>query len=310
MPDKSMLLIINPISGQGTFIDCFFQVVDLFGKNGFEVTVYITGGPRHAYQITLERAQSFDYVVCSGGDGTLNEVVDALMLLKRRPLLGYIPTGSANDFAFTHAIPLDPVLAAQNIIDGRVMAVDVGSFQNRFFTYVAAFGMFTEVSYGTRQRLKNMLGHAAYIMEGVKKLGNLRHWRCRIELEDEIIEDDFIFGMISNSRSVGKFRLPAALDVRLNDGQFELLLLRRIKTIEELRNVISVLLGSKKGDRDTSFIMRSVSKARIICGEDLAWSVDGEFGGSHLAADIDVRHKVVDIIVPQEPRKNKRKTEA
>jgi len=307
MATKSMLLIINPAAGQGNFVPHFYDVVHLLGKNGFEVTPYMTDGPRHAYQIALERGSAFDYLVCSGGDGTLNEVVDALMLLERRPLLGYIPAGSTNDFAATHSIPTDVLAAAQAIVEGKTIAVDVGSFQNGFFTYVAAFGLFTDVSYGTPQSMKNMLGHAAYIMEGVKKLGSLRHWRCRIELEDEVIEDDFIFGMISNSKSVGKFKLPAQMNIQLDDGMFELLLLRRIQSLEELGNVISVLLGSKKSSLDASFVVRATSKARVVCQSPLSWSVDGEFGGSFHAADIAVHRKAVEIIVPAQPQKRKRR---
>ena len=299
-----MLLVMNPAAGQGKFTSGLFDVVDRFTRAGFEVTVYPTTGPRHAHRIALERATDFDYLVCAGGDGTLNEVVSALMLLPRRPLLGHLPAGSANDFAITHGMPTDYAKSVQAVIDGSAIAVDVGSFQDKHFTYVAAFGLLTDVSYGTPQALKNTLGHAAYLLEGVKKLANIKHWYCRVELEDEVIEDEFIFGMISNSRSVGRFNLPDEVDICLDDGAFELFLLRRITRYKELKNVVSVLMGGK-GKLESSFVVRSVKKARIVCDEALSWTLDGEFGGSFNVTDIAVRHRAVEIVVPP-PKKDKR----
>jgi len=302
---KSMLLIFNPAAGQGKFATELVDVVDRFVKAGYEVTVYPTNRPRHAHQITLERAANFDYLLCAGGDGTLNEVVNALMLLPHRPLLGHIPAGSANDFANTHGLPTDAARGVQAIIDGSGVAVDIGGFQDRFFTYVAAFGLFTDVSYGTPQAMKNMLGHAAYILEAAKKLGSINHYHCRVELPGEVIEGEFTFGMISNSRSVGRFQLPDKINVHLNDGEFELLLLRRITSYEELANVVAVLMGGK-GKLEKSFVFRHVKQARIICEDALSWSIDGEFGGSFNVTDIAVHHKAIEIVAPP-ASKNKRK---
>ena len=306
MLTKSMLLIINPAAGQGSFIPYFFEVVDRFTKGGFQVTAHPTSGPQEAYQVALARASAYDYLVCTGGDGTLNEVVNALMQLEKRPLLGYIPSGSTNDFATTHGLLSDPVLAAQSLMAGQVKAIDVGSFESGHFTYVAAFGLFADVSYDTSQNMKNMLGQSAYFLEGVKKLGNIRHQHCRIELEDEVIEDDFILGMISNSRSVGGFHLPDEVNACLDDGLFELVLLKRIQSMEKLGNVISAMLGGK-GILDPSFVIRHVQKARISSPEPLSWSVDGEFGGHLKAAEISVCQQAIEIIVPKPSNKKKKK---
>jgi len=300
MSVKSMLLITNPTSGQGKFVDDFFAVVQLFAKNGFEVTVYPTSGPRHAYQITLDRAEDFDYLVCCGGDGTLNEVISALMLLERRPLLGHIPSGSSNDFAATHGLLADFLKGAQTVVDGKPTAIDIGAFQDGFFCYVAAFGLFSDVSYDTPQSQKNMLGHLAYVLQGVKKLASIRHYRCRIELDDEVIEGDFIFGMIANSRSVGGFGLPFEVNVCLDDGVFELVLLRRIHRLEKLAGVITTLLGGK-GPPDSSFVIRSARRVRITCEDELSWSIDGEYGGDYKITDIAVRHRAIEIIAPHIP---------
>ena len=311
MPTKSMLLIANPRSGQGKFVDDFFGLVEFFVKQGFEVTVYPTTGPRHAHQVTLERAGGFDYLVCCGGDGTLNEVISALMLLERRPLLGHIPYGSSNDFAATHGLLADVMKGAQLVADGKPTAIDIGAFQeDRFFCYVAAFGLFSDVSYDTPQSRKNVLGHLAYVLQGVKKLGSIRHHSCRIELDGEVIEDDFIFGMIANSRSVGGFGLPFEIDVCLDDGEFELVLLRRIHTLEKLAGVISTLLGGK-GPPDSSFVMRRAKNVRIICDKAISWSIDGEYGGSHKVTEITARQKAIEIITPHDtaaPAKKGRRT--
>ena len=300
MPVKSLLLIANPKAGQGKFVDNFCGVVELFVKCGFEVTVYPTTGPRHAYQVTLDRAGEFDYLVCCGGDGTLNEVISALMLLERRPLLGHIPSGSSNDFAATHGLLADFLDGAQMVVDGKPTAIDIGTFQDGFFCYVAAFGLFSDVSYDTPQSQKNTLGHLAYILQGVKKLASIKHHRCRIELDDEVIEDDFIFGMIANSRSVGGFDLPFEIDVTLDDGVFELVLLRRIHKFEHLAGVIATLLGGK-GPPHPSFIMRTARRVRITCDQELSWSIDGEHGGDYKVTEIAVRHKAIEIIAPHNP---------
>jgi len=300
MPVKSMLLITNPTAGQGKFAEDFFDVAQIFVGSGFEVTVYPTAGPRHAYQITLERAGAFDYLVCCGGDGTLNEVISALMQLERRPLLGHIPSGSSNDFAATHGLLADSRGGARIIVGGKPTAIDIGAFQDGFFCYVAAFGLFSDVSYDTPQSQKNMLGHLAYVLQGVKKLGSIRHHRCRIELDDEVIEDDFIFGMVANSKSVGGFDLPFEINVCLDDGVFELVLLRRIHKLENLAGVIATLMGGK-GPPDSSFIMRSAKRVRITCEDELSWSIDGEFGGEYKVTDIAVCHKAIEIIAPHTP---------
>ena len=301
MSIKSMLLITNPKSGQGKFAESFFEVAALFVKNGFEVTVYPTAAPRHAYQITLDRASEFDYLVCSGGDGTLNEVISALMQLDKRPLLGLIPSGSSNDFAATHGLLADPLSCAQTVVDGKPTYIDIGAFQQGYFCYVAAFGLFSDVSYDTPQHHKNMLGYLAYILQGVKKLASIRHYRCRIELDSEVIEDDFIFGMIANSKSVGGFNMPLDIDVCLDDGVFELVFLRKIDSLEQLTGIVSTLLGGKKSPPDTSFVIRTAKRVRLTCEEDLDWSIDGEYGGAHKIADFDVRQKSIEIITPHEP---------
>jgi YegS/Rv2252/BmrU family lipid kinase len=291
---KKMLLVFNPVAGSGAFALSLFEVIDRFVRHGFEVTAYPTAAPGQVNEIILERAESFDYCVCSGGDGTLGEVVNAMMQLKKRPLLGYIPSGTTNDFAYTHGLETDVLLGAQTIIQGLPISLDVGRFRDRHFTYVAAFGLFADVSYDTPQSMKSTLGQAAYLLEGIRKLGSLRDYRCVVECDGEVITGDFILGMVANSRSVAGFRLPEQMSVRLDDGRFELILLRRIGSLAELHNVASVLTGrSLPGD---SFVIRSARSITITASEPIAWSVDGEYGGSHLRADISVCQGAIQML--------------
>lgn len=294
MEPQSMLLIFNPVAGAGAFADHLFQVVDRFTRSGFEVTVFPTAGPRDAYRVALERGASFSHLVCSGGDGTLREVVDALMLLDQKPLLGYIPSGTTNDFAYSHGLSTDVLVGVEEQLGGSPASIDIGGFQDGFFTYVAAFGLFTDVSYGTPQGMKNMLGHAAYILEGIKKLGSIRSVHCRVECDGEVIEDDFVLGMVSNSRSVAGFHLPAGMDIQLDDGLFELILLRKIEGIAELHNVVATLAGRRRPGN--SFVVRSIREATITCQEPLDWSVDGEFGGGHTTTHIRVHQQAIQMV--------------
>jgi len=294
-----MLLIFNPVAGKGEFTQNLFEVIDRFTRNGFEVTVHPTTRARDAFETTLERAAGFDCIVCSGGDGTLNEVVDALMLMEKRPRLGYIPSGTTNDFAFTHGLETDPLIGVKSILQGESTAIDIGRFANEYFTYVAAFGLFTDVTYGTPQTMKNLFGYAAYLMEGFKKLGAIKTIHCVVECDGERIEDDFVLGMVLNAKSVGGFRLPTEDSVHLDDGKFELILLRHVHNIVELQDVLSVFMGIIPPSASASFIMRSASNIRITCEEPVGWSIDGEFGGTHQQIEVEVCHKAIEIITPQ-----------
>jgi len=298
-PRKKMLLVFNPVAGQGEFAANLFEIIDRFTRNGFEVTLYPTADRLDAYNITLERGTSFSHIICAGGDGTLNEVISALMRMSKKPLLGYIPSGTTNDFAFTHKLENDVLLGTKAIIGGAPASIDIGGFQDGFFTYVAAFGLFTDVAYGTPQNMKNMLGHTAYILEGMKKLGNIRRMRCMVQCDGETIEGDFILGMVTNTRSVGGFRLPAETDVRFDDGLFEVILLRDIHRFSELNKVISFLLGT--GEISSSFIMRSARRVSVYCDTALDWSIDGEYGGSHHKTEITVHQNAIRLIKKNEP---------
>jgi YegS/Rv2252/BmrU family lipid kinase len=293
-----MLLIFNPSSGQQLFRDALFPVVDNFTKNGFLVTIYPTQKSKDAYEIILRHGAEYDYLVCSGGDGTLGEAIDALMLMERRPTFGFIPSGTTNDFSTSIGIPKDILLAAEVVTSGVARPFDIGKFGEEYFSYVAAFGLFTDVSYDTPQERKNSLGHMAYLMEGVKRLGSIQSHACSIQLPDELIEGEFILGMISNSLSIGGFRVSRQDgEIRMDDGLFEVILLRKPKNFIDLQNVIASILNQ---DLYTdSLILRRTASLTIHTDEPLAWSLDGEFGGALTDVTITNCHNAIEIMLPE-----------
>lgn len=297
MEYKKLLLVFNPQAGKAEFAQSLFEVVDRFTKAGYAVTAYPTQAVGDAYQIITSRASDFDILCCSGGDGTLNEAINAIVRLERRPLFGYIPSGTTNDFATSLKIPKNIMEATDTIITGNPFAVDTGRFEEEHFAYVAAFGLFTEVTYGTSQAIKNVLGHAAYILEGVKRLYSIKAYECKIYADDEIISGNFIFAMVSNSASVGGFQMLPENIVSLDDGLFEVLLVKRPKSFIDLQNIIASMLGGQI--YTDSLIIRKVSKIRVKSKTTIDWTLDGEYGGSTTDVTITNMHRAMEIIVPK-----------
>ena len=228
---RKMLFIFNPRSGKAQIRNRLMDILDIFTKAGYEVSVHVTQRPKDAMEVAAARGNDADLIVCSGGDGTLNETISGMMLLDRIPDLGYIPAGSTNDFASSLKIPKNMIAAAHLAVEGEAYPVDIGSFcGDRNFVYIAAFGAFTEVSYLTPQDKKNMLGHQAYMLESVKSLTSIKSYRMRVESEEITLEGEFIFGMVTNTISVGGFKGLVTQNVALNDGEFEVLLIRTPRT--------------------------------------------------------------------------------
>jgi len=275
---KKLLFILNPHAGKAQIKGRLLQIVDLMVKKGYDVTIYPTQAKRDALKMVQKRAGEFDLIVCSGGDGTLDEAVSGMMLSGKKIPLGYIPAGSTNDFANSLKIPKDMVKAAEIAVSGQKFACDIGMFNQKPFVYVAAFGMFTAVSYKTRQEWKNILGHAAYLLEGVKSLTDITSYHLRVECAGRVIEDEFIYGMITNSNSVGGFKNMTGKNVLLNDGKFEVTLIRMPKNIVEL----NAILGSLTNLIDDTNLIYSFKSDCItfLSEENVSWTLDGEYGGS------------------------------
>lgn len=276
---KKLLFVFNPKSGKGLIKNYLVDIVDTMVKADYEVTVYTTQAQGDAIQKVEKEAAKYDLVVCSGGDGTLDEVVTGMNRSEAERPIGYIPAGSTNDFANSLGIPKDMVKAAYTAVHGKEFPCDVGYFNGDTFVYVAAFGLFTEVSYQTPQHWKNILGHAAYILEGAKRLHDIPSYVMKVEHDGEEFTDKFIFGMVTNSISVGGFRGMTGEDVKLDDGVFEVTLIKSPQTPLELNEILASL--TKLID-DTDLIYSfKTSELRITTEEKVAWTLDGEFGGEH-----------------------------
>lgn len=282
---KRMLFIINPRSGREQIKPKLLEILDLFSKAGYELQVYVTQSQKDATEAARQYGAGKDLVVCSGGDGTLNEVISGLAHLEDAPVLGYIPAGSTNDYASSLQIPRSMMEAAENVLTGSPYAIDIGRFcREQYFVYIAAFGAFTEVSYQTPQDKKNILGHQAYILEGVKSLAALKTYPMRVEWDGQVLEEEFVFGMVTNTLSVGGFKGLVTQSVALNDGEFEVLLIRTPRTPLDLSNIISYMfLKEEPNDYVYKFRAREL---KITSGLPVDWVLDGEFGGSHTEVEI------------------------
>ncbi|MFA9463233.1 MAG: diacylglycerol kinase family protein [Velocimicrobium sp.] len=281
---KKMLFIYNPHAGKEALKNKLSDVLEIFMDADYEVTIYATKQSKEATDIVKLRGDKFDLIVCSGGDGTLNEVTDGLMTLENRPPCGYIPTGTVNDFATTLHIPKNIIMAANNVIEGELFPCDIGSLNGDFYNYIAAFGAFTEVAYETSQEIKNIFGRMAYFLDGVKRLPNLKSYHIKVELETESFEDEIIFGMITNSKSVGGFKGITGRNVKLDDGLFEVALIKNPQNAGELQAIVNSLLTR---EANSKYIYAFATSHIILsCEDEISWTLDGEYGGSFKQAEI------------------------
>lgn len=276
--DKKLLFIVNPRAGRTKSFAPLFDAVACFSKAGYLVKVFLTEGRGDATRAAAELGGAYDLVVCAGGDGTFNEMVSGLMQLPECPEVGYLPNGSTNDFAASLHLPATPLKAAESIVNGHPFYLDVGRHNDRYFAYVASFGAFTRSSYSVPQATKNALGHFAYILEGMKDLDSLRPYRCRVETGEETFEGEFIFGAVCNSTSLGGIMKLDPSRVQMDDGAFELLLLRMPKTAIDLQSLIAAI--SRMDYNGPGVIFRHVQQVTVTTDEDLPWSLDGEYAPS------------------------------
>ncbi len=283
---KKLLLILNPCSGKKKASHALADVVNVFNRGGYDVTVYITAARGDATNVVAQRAPEFDLVVCAGGDGTFNETISGLLAGGHDTPIGYLPAGSTNDFASSLHLSKNLVEAARDIVEGTPRRLDVGRFNDRYFSYVASFGAFTRASYATSQNVKNALGHLAYILSGIKELAYIRSRRLRFTLDDgRVLEDEYIFGAISNSTSVAGILTLSEDLVDMNDGVFELLLVRKPENLLELNDCVLALTTQ---DYHTPMLtFTSARSVEIEAPEDMDWTLDGERepGSAHCRAE-------------------------
>ena len=296
--NQRMLFIYNPRAGKAQIRSNLLDIIDIFVKAGYEVTAYPTQAAGDAIKAVKERRDGYDIVVCSGGDGTLDEVVTGMMQCDEKVPIGYVPAGSTNDFANSLKIPKNMIKAADVVVNGRDFACDIGKLNSHSFIYVAAFGIFTDVSYETNQDVKNVLGHTAYLLEGVRRLPMVRSYALKITYDDQVIEGEFLYGMITNSFSVGGFRGITGKDVLLDDGLFEVTLIRKPSNPLDLNNIIVALVDKRV---KSEYIYTFKTPRLVVESEEaVSWTVDGEFGGEHMKAVIENKQKVLYIRIPNE----------
>lgn len=285
---KRLLYIYNPAAGRKTAKISLSDTLEVFARQGYEITVHPTQERGDATAAVIQQGVQYDRIVCSGGDGTLNETVQGLLALPvgQRPVLGYIPAGTTNDFSRTLELPKTVAELAEVAGEGSPCPIDVGDAQGHPFTYVAAFGLFTDVSYSTPQASKNLLGHFAYVLEGMGKLANIPSYHMKVTTpEGHEAEGDFIYGMVGNTVSVGGLVNLPRDKVRLDDGLFEVLLLRQPKTPKDWQSILTALTTLEL-DEDGAVVGFPASEVTFTCDQSVAWTVDGEFGGEQAVTTV------------------------
>lgn len=293
-----LLFLINPHAGKAEIKNKALEIIDLFIQNGYEVTVHTTQAPMEIPQILKRTGKKYDLIVTCGGDGTLNETVEGLLRLKdNAPPLGYIPAGTVNDFASSLGISKNMTEAAKDILNGKLFLCDIGIFEKRFFTYIAAFGAFTDVSYQTPQEFKNLLGRAAYILEGIRRLPSIQSYHIQIEHDGQTDEGDFLFGMVSNSTSVAGIKVADKANILMDDGLLEVMLVRNPGNVAQAQALLSAIL---RREMDSEFLLSfRTSRLFLSADTDVPWTLDGEFGGAVSKADISVCPKALKILIPR-----------
>lgn len=312
-----LLFVFNPRAGKAKIKNKLCDIIDIFTKAGYEIVVYPTQEEGDAIRAVRDKKEDYDLLVCSGGDGTLDEVVNGMIKCQKQIPIGYIPAGSTNDFARSLGIPKDMIKAAGVIVEGEDYACDIGEMNEECFVYIAAFGLFTDVSYETSQDIKNVLGHMAYILEGMKRLSAIKSYRMKVdykrkltkeeaELEEtlseglyknETIEDEFIFGMVTNSVSVGGFKRITGKYVELDDGEFEVTLIRKPSNPLDINVIIAELLN-RRINTDHMYCFKT-PEIIFESEEEIPWTADGEFGGNHKKMNIKNQKQAVKIRVPE-----------
>ena len=294
---KQLLFIYNPTAGRGQVTEGLSPILDVFTKEGWLVTTYPTQKKGDATRVARDLGSRFDQVVCAGGDGTLSETVSGLMALDHPPLLGYIPFGSTNDCAATLHLPKSTRKAAAIAAgEGVARPCDIGKLNGTPFVYVAAFGAFTKVAYDTPQDLKNTLGHLAYILAGIAALPTITPYHLKVEYNDAVLEDDFFFGMVSNAISIGGLKPFNSEQVVLDDGLFEVTLVRKPVSIADVSNGFQTLISQTPVGCPSALVQFQTSHLVFTADQPIPWTIDGEYGGNQEVNVVENCHKALNII--------------
>lgn len=291
---KKLLFIMNPFAGQKKANKVLPEILMLFTEAGYEINMSMTTGPGCATRLAAERGGRADLVVCCGGDGTLNETISGLLTAGLNVPVGYIPSGTTNDFASSLKLSHNPIQAARDIIEGQPVAFDIGKFADRYFCYVASFGAFTKASYAVPQTVKNALGHTAYVLGGISELSQIRNEHVRMEIDGEVVEDDFLFGAICNSTSVGGILTLPPDRVDMRDGVFEVMLIRAPRNINEIPECILAVQNQTYNCGMITF--RPAKSVKITADPLMTWTLDGERAEGNREFPVENLHHAVQIV--------------
>lgn len=294
---KNLLLIINPTAGKMKSKTAVFDIINTFCKYDFNVTVKVTQRPGHGTELAKDAAKNkdFDLIVACGGDGTLNNVINGILKAKSDIPLGYIPAGSTNDFATSVRLPLKPKECAELIAKQQISPIDMGCFNGRYFSYIASFGAFTATSYQTPQATKNALGHMAYVLEGIKDITQIKPYHVKINADGKIYEGDYVFGAISNSTSIGGVLKLNNNMVQMDDGFFEVLLIKNpVNPIDLQQLVFGITYSDFKNKNVFDFF--KASQLIIETDDNFDWSLDGEHQKGSKNIEIINVHSAINLL--------------
>lgn len=298
---KKIALFVNGKSGTGSLQNQTYRIIENLSVDGNEITVSPINPDKSLFSDDIIRAHGseYDLLVCAGGDGTLNHVVNSVMTLEKKPILGYIPAGSTNDFARSISIPSQIDQACDIILHGKPFAYDIGQLNQKYFDYVAAFGAFSSISYSTEQNIKNLFGHLAYILSAIGELPQQMNQKCHMKITTDSfsVEDDFLFGAIYSSNFIGGIDISNFNHASLDDGKYEILLIKYTDNLIELGQMIPSLLDKQPTHPD--LVYGTITKANIL-SEEIAWSIDGEFGGTTNEANFSVHNQAITIMIPND----------
>lgn len=296
---KKLLFIINPKAGRTAIKNELFEIIMVFSNAGYEVVTYPTTGPEDAERKVCADGAEYDLIVCAGGDGTLENTVCGYMKMGEKKVpIGYIPVGTTNDFARSLKISRKPIEAAREIVSGKETFIDVGLMEDKYFIYIAAFGIFTDISYSTNQSLKKVMGHSAYIVEALKNIMSYHGFKLEADFDGKHVSGEYIYGMVTNSFSVAGFKIRGAKHVVLDDGKFDCLFIKMPQNAVELQQILTALL-SNDIDGNEMFFECKASQVRIQSETPISWTLDGEFGGEWTEVNIQNRQKAIGMFLGQ-----------
>ena len=295
--EKKLLLVMNPYAGQRRANKSMPEIIRAILDAGYRCETYITAGPADATRYVAQCAAEFDRIVCIGGDGTLNETIAGLVEGGATCPVGYIPAGTTNDYASSLGIPSEILEAAADAVDGTPCYFDLGSFNGRQFIYTASCGAFARTSYTTSQTAKNILGHLAYVLEGMRDIPSLKPIHLKVSCDDRKLEDDYIFCAVTNSLSVGGILKLRPDMVRLNDGMFEVML---VKYPTQPMHLTKILMALRSSDLPSEMIeFFTADRLTIEAADDIEWTLDGERGESGRSFDVVNYYKRIRLVLSE-----------